>query len=147
MIGPSALLIGLVCVVGAADKEKRATDKRYGIQADLKAYPQATPKEALASVLKAIDAKRIDYLLAQLADPDWVDKRVKGNGGSFTEVVEETTAQLIGDPGPAKLLRRFLKDGTWNVGDTRASVRLKDVEERVYLHKVDGRWFLENRKK
>ena len=35
---------------------------RYAIDADLDTYPQATPKDALRSVLKAIDAQRIDYL-------------------------------------------------------------------------------------
>jgi hypothetical protein len=142
-----AVLLGSVFVAGVAAQDKKAPDKRYGIDADLKTYPQATPKETLASVLKAMDAKRIDYLLAQLADRAWVDKRVKGNGGSFAAAVEETTTQLIGDPGPAKLLRRFLKDGEWTIGDKTANVRLKDVEERVYFHKADGRWFLENRKK
>jgi hypothetical protein len=142
-----AVLLGAVVVAGVTAQDKKAPDKRYGIDADLKTYPQATPKETLASVLKAIDAKRIDYLLAQLSDRDWVDKHVKGNGGKFSDAVEETTAKLIGDPGPAKLLRRFQKDGTWTIGEETASVRLKDVEERVYFHKADARWFLENRKK
>ena len=38
---------------------------------------RTTPKEALASVLKAADAGRFDYLTAQLADPSFIDDRVK----------------------------------------------------------------------
>src|SRR5262245_48322911 len=80
---------------------------RYGVEADLKTYPQGMPKEALASVLKAIDAKRIDYLLAHLADPQFVDQRVKENGGRFDALLEETRAKLLDDPGAAKQLSKF----------------------------------------
>jgi hypothetical protein len=118
---------------------------RHGIQPDLKRYPQATPKEALASVIKAVEDRRIDYLLAHLADPDWVEKRVKDlHGGKFEELVKETTPRM--DALTLKQFQRFAKDGEWEVSDTAAAVRLKDVTDRViHLRKVEGRWFLENR--
>jgi hypothetical protein len=120
---------------------------RFGIAPDLKTYPQGTPKEALASVLKAIDAKRFDYLVAQLADPAFIDEQVKrNNGGRFADQVEDTRSRL--DPGAVKLLRRFLSDGDWLEGDPEVCVRLKDVPDRcLYLRKLDGRWYLENRNK
>src|SRR5438876_7020446 len=58
---------------------------RHGVAPELKSFPQATPKEALASVLKAVEMKRFDYLLAQLAEPDWVDGRSDAEG--FPELV------------------------------------------------------------
>jgi hypothetical protein len=65
-------LIG-VCFLGQlhAQEPKKDTKSttRYGIQPNVELYPQSTPKEALGSVLKAIDAGRLPYLLAQLADP------------------------------------------------------------------------------
>ena len=142
-----AVLVGLGLLAGAAAGEKVAEPaKRYGIDADLKTYPQGTPQETLASVLKAIDDKRIDYLVAQLADPKFVDQRVKETGGHFDELVQGARAKLLDDPGPAKLLRRLLKDGDWQVGDDTASVRLKDVKDRgAYFRRENGRWFLENR--
>jgi hypothetical protein len=120
---------------------------RYCIALDLKTFPQATPKEALTSVLKAIDAKRFDYLVAQLADPAWVDEHVKRyNGGRFEAQVEETRGRL--DPGSIKLLRRFLSEGEWTDGDKEASVRLKDVPDRcLSLRKIEFRWYLENSSK
>jgi hypothetical protein len=141
------ILVGLAVLGSAAsagDKAKTPV-KRYGIAADLKSYPQGTAKEALASVLKAIDSKRIDYLVAQLADPVFVDDHVKRlYGGKFAEQVEDTRARL--DPLTVKRLRRFLKAGTWKNGKTEAIVRLKDVKDRcVRLRKRDGRWFLEHR--
>lgn len=119
--------------------------ERYGVAPDLKTYPQATPKEALASALKAADAGRFDYLAAQLADPAWVDERVKRlYGGRFDEQVEDSRARL--SPTALKLLRRFLADGAWSEEQGTASARLKDdPDRRVYLRRVGDRWYLENR--
>lgn len=144
-----ALVLGIGLLAGAAagaEPGKAAKPAgRFGIEADLNAYPQATPKDALASVLKAIDNKRIDYLLAQLADPDFVARRVESHGGKFDELVKETAAKLAADPAAVKQLHRFLKDGAWDTHDTTASVCLKDVDDRrVSFRKVGGRWVLEN---
>jgi hypothetical protein len=122
--------------------------ERYGIEPNLPDFPQASPKETLSSVLKALEQRRIGYLLAQLADPEYVDMRVKKiHGGKFDAMVEEVTAKLANDPGAVKKLRRFLDEGTWDIQDAMASARLKDVTERVYLRKVDGRWYFENQHK
>lgn len=145
-------LAGLVCAAGLlaqAPKDSKASKlaKRYGIEVDLLEYPQATPQEALRSVLKAIDAGRINYLLAQLADPDWVDQRVKQlHQGKFDDMVEETRAKLANDKTSLKELRRFAEEGQWDITDTKATAQVKDVKDRVYMRKLEGRWFLEQRK-
>jgi hypothetical protein len=140
-----AVVAGFLCVAVALAEPPKDSDTRYGIAPDLKAFPQGTPKQTLASVLEAVQGKRIDYLLAQLADPDFVDRRVKDYGGRFTDLVTETKRKLVDDPGPAKLFGRFLKDGEWEVEETDATVSLKDVQDRtVSFHKADGRWFLKN---
>jgi hypothetical protein len=145
-----AVLVGVACGAPAfaRDTKEPAAARRYGVEADLKTYPQNTPKETLASVLKAIESKRADYLTAQLADPEWVDRRVKDTGGKFDDLVKEAAGRLIDDPGPARLLQRFLQEGEWDVKDDRASVHLKENKERWgYFRKDGGRWFLENRYK
>lgn len=119
---------------------------RYGIDLDLDSYPQKTAKDCLSSVIKAIDAKRVDYLLAHLAEPLFVDKRVKTLNGNFREVVKETNARLGEDPASIKDLRRFLMEGEWEEGDISTSVKSKDVKNRVaFFMKINDRWFLENR--
>jgi hypothetical protein len=119
---------------------------RQGIDPDLKTYPQATPKETLASVVKAIEGKRVDYLLAHLADPEWVDQRLKDTGGKLNELRQETTARLVDDPGAARQLQRLLKEGEWETDTSTASAHLKEGADRwVFLRKSNGRWFLENR--
>jgi hypothetical protein len=115
---------------------------RHGVTVDASTYPQATPKDALASVLKAIDGGKFDYLVAHLADPSWVDDRVRRvYAGHFEDQVSDTRDRL--DPAAVKLLRRFAREGTWTVGKTTAVVGLDDVRERVVrLVKRGDRWYL-----
>jgi hypothetical protein len=138
--------LGLACTLAPAVADEKPA-ARYGVEADLKTYPQDSPKAALASVLKAAGDQQFDYLDAQLADPTFIDERVKRYyGGEFAEQVKDTRARL--DPVTLKQLRRFLDDGDWTVDEATAVVRLKDVPDRaVYLRKKDGRWYMEHRSK
>jgi hypothetical protein len=143
------LVLSLTVVCGSAllaqPPKQTLPVKRYGIESDVDKYPQATPKDTLASVLKAIEYRKVDYVLAQLADPEYVDRRVKQvHAGKFDGMVEETTAKLANDPGVIKKLRRFLNEGTWDTQETTASASLPDAPERVHLRKIDARWFFEN---
>ena len=139
----------IVVVIGVASVPAKDPPSRYGIEANLEDFPQAEPKVALASVIKAMEQKKIDYLLAQLADPAWVDDRVKTiHGGKFEDMVKETSDKLAKNPTAIKDLRRILKEGEWKEEDMAASVCLKDAKDTcVFLRKMEGRWFLENRKK
>jgi hypothetical protein len=120
---------------------------RFGVAADLKAYPQDSPKAALASVLKAIDGGKIDYVLAQLTDPKFVDERIKRvHAGKFELQVAETKGKL--DAPAVKQLRKFAAEGEWESDEDRAVVRLKDDADRIVaFRKVGDRWYLENRNK
>jgi hypothetical protein len=139
----SVIAVALVLLAGLGSSAED-TSARYGQAPDLETYPQGTPRKALASVLKAIDAKKFDYLVAQLADPAFVDARVKRlYGGKFEEQVEDTRARL--DPATIKLLRRFLADGEWTEEKNLAVVRLKDAGDRVLqLSRKGDRWFLDH---
>jgi hypothetical protein len=142
------VFVGLLVVLnnGVQGRDKSAGAARYGIAPDLKTYPQSTAKETLASVLKATESKRIDYVVAQLADAAFVDDRVKRlYGGRFEEQVEDTRGRL--DSRTVKLLQRFLKDGDWQEDKTSVTVRLKDNERRLSFKKVDDRWFMEHASK
>src|SRR5262245_17885580 len=78
-----AVSIGVLALIMSAPalaQKKDDENNRYGIEVDKDAFAQATPKDALRSVLKAADAGRFDYLLAHLADPAYVEKQVKENG-------------------------------------------------------------------
>jgi hypothetical protein len=142
------VFLAAVAAGGVAEAQSNKAPEagmRYGLAADLATYPQGTPQQALASVLEAAAARRFDYVAAQLADPAFIDDRVRRlYGGRFEEQVEDTRTRL--DPGTVKLLRRFLKDGKWATHKGQASARLEDVpDRRVYLRRENGRWFLEHR--
>jgi hypothetical protein len=147
------LVFWLVLVVTPAvwvpAAQDNAADRRYAIQPNLEKYPQGTPKETLASVIAAIEERRIDYLLAQLADPDFVDGRVKDvYKGQFDELVAETKRKLADNPDTLKELQRFLKEGEWDSVENTASASLKDVKDRkVFMKKIGKRWYLENKQK
>jgi hypothetical protein len=155
----SAALLGLVCCVTAlpqgAGKDKSA--KRYGVEQDLKRYPQKTPQEALQSILKTFDNDRIYYLAAHLTDPRYVDERVKehkrGLKGpkeaqdlvAFEEVVKEITRHFREDPALVRRLQRLGREGEWKIGADQASVAIKGAARRAFFRRIDERWFLENR--
>jgi hypothetical protein len=121
-------------------------EKRYDQTLDLKKYPQDTPKSALASFIKAIENKEVAYALAHLAEPAFVDQRVKDLEGKFDALVMEAKGKLADDPAALKLLQRLAKDGAWKEEDGRASVSLKDVSDKqVFFVKRKDRWFIENR--
>ncbi|MFL5241439.1 MAG: hypothetical protein ACJ8FY_04970 [Gemmataceae bacterium] len=143
--GICSLLI-LACIAGISTPILAADgDVRYGVQKNLKAFPQSSAKETLSSLIKAIEAKNVEYALAHLADPEWVDTRVKDYGGEFGVLLKESTGKLVDDPGALKLLRRFDKEGEWETEQNRAQVKLKEIADKsVYFRKIGDRWFMEN---
>jgi hypothetical protein len=136
-------VLTLAVLVSAND----AKAVRYGIAPDPAAFPQKTPQETLASVLKAAEAGRFDYLAAQLADPAFVDDRVRRlYAGRFADQVDDTRTRL--DARTLGQLRRFLKEGAWQSASDSATVSLKDVTgHTVSFRLMGGRWFMEHRSK
>ena len=138
-------LASLALVLAASAQNKLNT--RYNIDVDGISYPQSNPKEALTSVVKAIRDQRVNYMLAHLSDPDFVDQRVQAvHAGKFEDLVKEVNTKLINDPDAVKLLDRFVKEGKWENGDNNATATLKDARDKVFLRRAEFRWFLENKK-
>jgi hypothetical protein len=139
--------LGVVTLAALLSVAAQAGPKRYEIAVDLSSFPQSTPQEALASLLKAAEANRFDYLVAHLADPDFVDDRVRRlYGGRFAEQVDDTRGRL--DGRAQSLLGLFLKDGRWQITKGRATVTLKDVTDRTLsLRRIGERWYVQNQNK
>ncbi len=154
-----ALGITLAVVSLCAAQDSPSLAKRYGFDVNLTYYPQKTPRDTLLSVAKAFDNKRVDYLLAQLADPRFVDEAVVSYKNSmrqgedkakvflaFDRLVAETTQYLLADPTLLNDLRQFAADADWETTDKQATGTLKTIQGRkVYLRKLADRWFLENK--
>jgi hypothetical protein len=150
----------LVANLHAQEKDKLA--KRYGLVVNATIYPQESPTQALASVVKAIQNGRIDYLLAQLADPEFVDRRVAEYRSdlvgpadartilAFDRLVKETAEHFREDPLLVKELQKFIRaeKEAWEVDEDKATGKLKELPGRhVFLKKIQDRWFLENRRR
>jgi hypothetical protein len=141
-------IMALLTIPVAAQKREPPPPSRYGIEADLEVYPQDSAKAALASAVKALDGRRYSYLAAQLADPDAVDKRVQALGGNFENFVKLVVDRYTLDPEALRELRRFASEGEGTESGDVATVTHKEIKGRqVYLRKVGGRWYLEDRQK
>jgi len=154
VVGSFFLLVNL----GFA-QESAKFNKRYGFDVNPPFYPQKTPQETLLSMGKAAENNRMDYLVAHLADPRFVDETVinyknsmrQGSDKSkdflaFDRLVHETTQYFLEDPTLLKELRRFAKEGEWEINENQAVGSIKAIQGRkVFLRKLEDRWFLENK--
>jgi hypothetical protein len=143
----------------AQDGVKKKVPPRYAFDVDDVTFPQKTPAEAMNSIVKAIDRRKVDYLLAQMADPLYVDywvdqfRRDVKQGSeegkrllAFERLVRDTHTYYQNDPLIVKDLRIFAKDAKWDEKDDLAIGSVETVPARkVYLRKFGDRWFLENK--
>ena len=142
------ILLAAFWINTAAFAQEPMLNPRYSFQFDTDGFPQSTPKETLASLLKAIELRKVDYLLAHLAEPVFVDSRVaEVHKGSFTDLVQETIDKLRDDPESIALLRRFLQKGKFETQDVDGTATLDGVKDCLYFKRYENRWFFENRKK
>jgi hypothetical protein len=154
----SSTVLFFFASLGVAEGQGKLS-KRYGFDVNLDLYPQKTPQETLLSISKAVANQRVDYMLAHLADPRFVDEAVvkyintmrQGSEpakafAAFDQLVRETSHYFLEDPTILKELRAFAKDGDWEINDSQAVGSLKTIQGRkVFLRKLEDRWFLENR--
>jgi hypothetical protein len=142
-----ACLLGLSMISVAAAQEKKPVQPmpRFGITADLETYPQGSAKQALQSVAKALDRKRVEYILAHLSDPTFVDEQVQKFDGKFGDLVQETVKHFADNPKQTQEFRKFLTQGEVAESGASAKVTLKDVPDRaINLRQIEGRWFIMN---
>src|ERR1051326_8829805 len=71
-IGMSLAAVLLVALPAWAQK-KPEPPPHFGVVAETEFNPQDSPKQTLASIAKALERKRMDYLLAHLVDPAFTD--------------------------------------------------------------------------
>lgn len=154
------LALVLVCTISAAqDEVKKKSPRRFGFDVDEITYPQKSPTEAMKSLVTAFDRKRVDYLLAHLADPayvdDWVERYKqdfpmgKEEGKrllAFDRLTRETNQYFQNDPLIVKDLRIFAKEAKWTEeGETAVGTVETIPARKVYLKKIGERWFFENK--
>jgi hypothetical protein len=85
ILGVAVLL--LATAISVAQQPAPPTP-RYGVPPRLDTYPQATPKEALASAIQAISRGKTDYLAAHLIEPKFIDAQAAERGRLLEPAVE-----------------------------------------------------------
>jgi hypothetical protein len=66
---------------------------------------------------------------------------------NFQDLIAQLRRKLGDEPGNLRDLRRFARDGQFQVAGETATATLSDVKDRaLYFKKVGDRWYLENRK-
>jgi len=92
-----AALFGMTAPAFSQEGRPRGPEQvppRFGVGYRPKEYPQATPKEALSSVIAATENGEFGYLVAHLLDPAFVDARLGDRAKQFEPAVETDLARL-----------------------------------------------------
>ena len=153
------LAAALLCAVSTGQgDEKKKSPRRFGFEVDQETFPQKSPAEAMKSIGLALDRKKVDYVLAHMTDPSYVDywvgrykvdfPKASESGKellAFERLVAETNLYFQNDPLIFKDLRIFAKDAKWEEKDDVAIGTVETIAARkVFLRKVGERWFLKN---
>lgn len=120
--------------------------QRHGIPKDPTTFKQNTPDQLRQSLLKALNTKRIDYILAHLADPAFVDTSVQNHfEGKFDGMVKESTAKLVDSPLGVQL-KTILQEGDLIIQNNLATItHTHHKNKSIHLRKAGDFWYLENR--
>ena len=142
----SVLLAGFGSAQDAPTKVVReVVPIRFNIIPDLEVYPQAEPKDLLASLIKAIEKDRFDYVLAHLSETAFVDQKIGDSKATFEELVGASKVKFREDPSLLKAIKLLAREGEVNDQGAAATVAHKDLKDRkIFLVKVGQRWFLKN---
>jgi hypothetical protein len=154
----AALLIVPALAAGGGELEL----DRYKVVPNPTKYPQSSPQKALQSAVTAVTAGDFDYLMAYLADPQFVDSRVAELKRDFTgadaavnilafdRLSKQVARYFRDDPALAGELRRLAKEAkaeNWTITPEGAVVVLPGPPEvRAYFTNIKGRWHLEDRR-
>lgn len=147
------VLIVLFMMVGSASNQAflpaQAVKEsgRFGIALDEASFPQNSPENLRKSLLKALDSDKIEYLLAHLAHPLFIDKNVREvHEGSFAKQVAETREKL--KKGLKSPLESLLKNGKLEVTEKTASLKDSSLKDFIITMNLENnKWYMENSKK
>ena len=140
------------------DGKPKKLVRRYGFELNETLYPQKSPQETMKSIALALKRGKVDYMLAFLVDPVYVDywvnryKKVYKQGReearvllAFDRLARETNQYYLDEPYVLRELRTFAKEGEWKEDGDLAEGTVKSLPARkMYLRRIDERWVLEN---
>jgi hypothetical protein len=139
----SLMLLGSFVLFSAAQDEP--IPSRLNVTPSYDNYPQGNPKETAASILRALNRERFDYLVAHLIEPSFVDERIKITKAKPQEVIDSVRNRFLDDPATLKNLKKILGEGNITEDADKATVTFGEVKGlEVHLVKLGERWFIRN---
>lgn len=120
---------------------------RYGIALDEESFPQNSPENLRKSLSKALNSDKIEYMVAHLADPLFIDKNIREvHEGDFAKQVAETREKLKN--GLKSPLEFLLKEGKLTTSEKSASLKDPTLKDGSISMKLENsKWYMENIKK
>jgi hypothetical protein len=120
---------------------------RFGIPLDEASFPQNSPENLRKSLLNALNSDKIEYMLAHLADPSFIDKNVREvHEGDFAKQVAETREKL--KKGLKSPLESLLKEGKLSASEKSASLKDSALNDFIISMKLENnKWYMEINKK
>lgn len=61
---------------------------RYEVVPQLASYPQSTPKEALATLIKLVEKEKFEYLAAHIIDYKFIDSKVRDRSKLYLDEID-----------------------------------------------------------
>ena len=89
--------LGLMLTTAVASGQPQPVElppERYGVRSEIVLYPQATPRQAVATLAALVERKKFEYLVAQVLDPATVDARVAQRASAIRAGVERELDDL-----------------------------------------------------
>ena len=110
---------------------------RFGIPLDEASFPQNSPENLRKSLLNALNSDKIEYMLAHLADPSFIDKNVREvHEGDFAKQVAETREKL--KKGLKSPLESLLKEGKLSASEKSASLKDPALKDFIISMKLEN---------
>ncbi len=135
--------IPVLFVVGVPAEAAERSDlrERYRIVVSEDVYPQAKPREAIYSIIDAIENGNARYVLAHLVSPREVDDRLRHDARAFEELVSMITPKKAAPM--IDQLSAHLNEGNWTIGSRYATSQLDGMPD-LSLERIGNRWFMHN---
>lgn len=141
------MMVNLATIQNHIQAQAVKESGRYGIAVDDAAFPQNTPENLRKSLLKALESDKIDYMLAHLAHPAFIEKNVREvHEGDFSKQVSETKEKLKN--GLKTPLETLLKTGKLESSEKAGTIKDPALKDFVIHMKLENnKWYMENNKK
>ncbi len=141
LVAGAAMAQGQTRLTVMKDEEPPVWPERYGQEVDLRLYPQSTPQQAIESVIEAMRAADITYMLAHLVSPTEVDRKLKGDRDAFRQLAVKATPEKT--KAMVTELQKLLDDGTWTMRRNLCWATIDGTRD-LTLERIGRRWFMHN---